>query len=112
MYHSLMPTGLPLHAGETCTVVTSAVHGRCGAPAVFAFLGRGETRYAECAEHVPATPEACPVIRAGALVCVRAYGLVYEGVVTHVMRTRCDVKFVTRGGKTKVITVPISEVLV
>lgn len=71
----------------TCTVVTTAKGGKCGAPAVHTFVGTdGHTVYGECTDHSTAH------IRVGRAaghavgdhVTVRRYGKDYDAVVSYV----------------------------
>lgn len=110
MYHSLVPiTHAHVKPGETCTVTVTAAGTKCGEPGVTAFTtARG--RYVECALHAVATPRPEPELRVGARVGITHYGKGYAGVVTHIARTRVEVRFTTRGGKAKTMFFPMTEV--
>lgn len=94
-----------------CTIGPDATTGkRCGAPAVVTFTTRTGETFGECEAHAAhATPPPPPVV-VGATVTVYHAGLRKAGTVVAVRRTLCEVRVPSRGA-TKIITVPIAEVV-
>jgi hypothetical protein len=72
--------------GMSCTVVTTATGGRCGATGVHSFRGTCGSIFRECAAHSTARVKARAVgtREVGDRVAVRRHGRVYAGTVTRV----------------------------